>query len=309
MTRVVTDAAGARQVVVLPTEAELIAMVEGIKSNTLQIEDVPAILHPSLFARLQIAKNEAALACQQDLYEHLSDAIWALRLTPVMPEKEEYRTEHLSVSGGDTPRLIQTMYTHSVPLVAAYLSRDDPAADARRLEAELKAAERFWDIEERRLTELRSDSLNALTQKFQGISIPRDPDRRDVVLNEIDCEMADLQRAWVVHAGDLHARKAREIAAIRRQIDDIRGVARSPRRVGRTEPVRKVSFPPKKVRTWKLFTPDDEIHEELERHRAIVGRKQHSLLAAGLGVSYSQALRPRMPDGQPTGRPRRRVGA
>jgi hypothetical protein len=284
-------------------------MVEQIKSNTLQIDDVPVLLHPSLFARLQIAKNEAALACQQDLYEHLSDAIWALRLTPVMPEKEEYRTSQLSVSGGNTPRLTQTMYTHSMPLVTAYLSRDDPDADVRRLEAELKAVERFWESEEQRLTELRSASLSALTEESRRIVLPRDAKEREIVRHGIDCEMADLQRAWVVRADALHARKAREMAAIRQHIDAIQGVARSPRRIGRAAPVRKVGFRPKMVRRWKLFAPDDAIHQELDSHKAVLGRERHSLLAAGLGVSFSRALRPRAPDGPPTGRPRRRTDA
>jgi hypothetical protein len=151
--------------------------------------------------------------------------------------------------------------------------------------------------------------LTALTERFQGIVLPRDAREREIVQNEIDCEMADLQRSWVARAGTLHARKVRELAAIRRQIDEIQGVPRSPRRVGRTAPVRKVSFPPRKVRKWRLLTPDDEIRDELDRHRAVLGKQQHSLLTAGLGVSFSQALNPRIPDGQPSGRPRRRVEA
>jgi hypothetical protein len=297
MTQVATDAPGPEQVVATPTEAELTEMVDQIKENSLQISDVPVILHEPLFPRLQIAKNEAVLACQRDLSEHLSDAIWALQLTSVMPDKTQYRTERLSVSSGNGPRL-----TRTTPFVAAFFSQGDPGSDIRRLEAELKAAERFWQIEEERLTELRSAALNALSESFQSIVLPRDPTERNIIQTERDCQMVDLQRTWVARASDLHARKEREIGAIRRQIEESQGIVRSPRAT-----VRKVSFRSRKVRPWRLFTPDDEIHEELGRHKAIIGRGQHSLLAAGFGVSYSRALRPRIPDGQPTGTPRRRL--
>jgi hypothetical protein len=214
-----------------------------------------------------------------------------------MPDAAQYRTKRPSVSSGNGPSLIRT-----TSLITAFFSRGDHVADIRRLEAELKAAERFWQIEEEHLTELRSAALNTLSESFQSIVIPRDPAERNIIQTEIDCKFADLQRTWVARATDLHARKEQEINAIRRQIEESQGVVRS---LGAK--VRKVSFRPKKVRPWKLFAPDDEIYEELGRYKAIIGKGQHSIIAAGFGVSYSRALRPRIPDGQPTGTPRRRL--
>jgi hypothetical protein len=72
---VVTSNSGHKQVIITPTNAQITEMIEHIKANRLDISSIPIAHHPLTFARLQIAENEAEFSRQQDLYDHLSNAL------------------------------------------------------------------------------------------------------------------------------------------------------------------------------------------------------------------------------------------
>jgi hypothetical protein len=247
MTTVVTAQDGRREVLPSLTPAQVAEMVERIKANALQVSDVPAEHHPLLFARLQIAKNEARVSRQQDLHDHLSDAIWSLRLTPNMPEPEIYRADAVRLRPGEALALAQAAYAHSVPLVAAFRDAAGPGALARRLDADLIAAQRFWEAEERRLWEIHAAKFERAVEAQAAL---RELPDGEFVANERDAEIVALQQVWLVKAGAMAARKDAEIAEIRRRIAELRG--RAP--ATRSAPIARISFRGRRTQKWKLFS-------------------------------------------------------
>jgi hypothetical protein len=299
MTRVVTNEHGEKHVVVAPTPAQVTDMIHQIKLNTLQVSDIPVILHPHLFTQLQIAKNEAQISRQQDLYDHLSDAIWSLKLTPNMPEPDVYRADAVRLRPGESLGLSQTAYAHSIPLVAAYRETADAASILRRLEADLIAVQRFWEAEERRLWEIHSAKLQRLTAAQAAVELPDDPLEHEFAVNEQDAEVLAVQQVWLVKAGAMEAKKNGEIAEIKRRIAELSGRRRSARNV----PIARIGLRGRRTQKWKLFSGSDARRDKGEQRLIAVAEPsdpggapapRDCLLSTGVNLSGTgRAPRPR----------------
>jgi hypothetical protein len=260
MTRIVVNNLGEKELFIPPTAAQIADMIHRIKLNTLQISEIPVALHPLLFTGLQIAKNEAQISRQQDLYDHLSDAIWSLKLTPNMPEPDVYRADAVSLRPGESLGLSRTAYAHSIPLVAAYRDAGDAVSVLRRLEADLIASQRFWEAEERRLWEIHSAKLARLTKAHAAAGLPGDPLEREFAVTERDAEIIAVQQVWLLKASAMAARKNGEIEEIKRRIAELRGPERSPTSV----PTVRITFQGRQTQKWKLFSGSSVQRDEGE---------------------------------------------
>jgi hypothetical protein len=247
MVTIIETTSRTKQVIFTPTEDDITEMISAIKSNRLSITDIPVIHHPLIFARLQIAKNEAEFSRQQDLYDHLSDALWSLQLTKNMPEKEVYRDAAVSLRPGQSLRLSQTAYPHTTSLVSSYRSTADSGSLLRRLESDVRVSERFWRLEERRLSEIESAALERLERQHRQLPLPPDPVQRAALVNEREAEVLALQRGWLAKMAALEERRNHEIDEIRRKIKREKGGGET------LVMVPRIPFSGRQTRKWRLF--------------------------------------------------------
>ena len=205
-------------------------MAQRLINGELNIADVPASYHQSLYSALSLAKFEARIGERMELYDKINDIMWSMKLTPVMPEREVYLpmcslTSPTRCRGATTGRLTQTMFSHNVSLVKAVTSRDAPIGEAaiRKLENQLTVSQKFWADEEARFYNMRDKSLAKMKKQHAAFKFSKNPIDADEERNRLACEFNNLKRDWVAKESKFFAEKNAELRRIRSEIRRVQG--------------------------------------------------------------------------------------
>jgi hypothetical protein len=235
MTRVERRADGSERLVKEPTRVDVLDIVAALKNGRIHISDVPPYLHPQLTSLLCIAKNEARFSNQQELYDHLSDIIWSLRLTHEMPEKEIYRAPW-TVGHGDgislatrtlrksSGKLTQKKYSQPIPLITTFRGTTNTIGSLRQLGSHFRGAESFWQDEIMRLHALRDADTKRIRLLHSRLPIPDDPVEADAVRTEILFESDRVDKHWARKEEQLKWEMESDLRSIETKMGELSGV-------------------------------------------------------------------------------------
>jgi hypothetical protein len=203
--------------------------------GVIDISEVDPNMHRELLIPLAIARKEAEIGRRKDHYQHLSNIIWSLQLTPVMPKREEF-----CFSGQTTPRSARGSGTGTIPLIDVFRGvSNEEVGLLRRRESELEAAERFWRREEERTLRLKEKEFGKLSKKVGKITIPNDPVKAAKLRESISHERNCLKKRWMSRISEMEMERNDDLMFCTRQIRTLnRSLARplrTPRRRNENE--------------------------------------------------------------------------
>lgn len=215
------------------TQEEINQIADGLINDTIQIETVPTHIHPELFTPISLARIEAKHSNFIEKYDHLTDIMYALRLSlvkPDLPVTEATMTRDfnsIAPKSTNSSTMERSMLTRSlqtqsfsstspISLITAIQTTDfkNDQATIRRTNGKIDIINQYYDNEERRMKDLKEKEYKAIVQSHNTMSLSKDINIAKRQSDNYEIKLADFRDKWDNIFRELKQNRQKEIDAI-----------------------------------------------------------------------------------------------